>query len=88
MTTQCEDCLDTGILYPDGETKPSHPCPYCQHGQIESNITYHKAQIVPFDPDTTVYWVCDNSVAKDILHSDIPKGAKVIDETHNKSKIG
>ena len=83
MGKQCEDCLDTGRLYPNGEQQPWKACPYCSHGAIESDITYHKARIVPQDPNTTVYWVCNNSVARDISHLDIPNGVKVIDETHN-----
>lgn len=84
---KCDDCLDTGRLYPFGAEHPWKACPFCDHGVIESKITYHKARIIPLDEGTTVYWVCNNSIAKDILHSDIPEGANVIDETHNKGKM-
>jgi hypothetical protein len=84
MSTQCADCLDTGVLYPNGEGKTSLPCPYCPPNYIaEDEVTYHKSQIIASNPGTVVYWTECAGIASDIPHSDIPIGAKVIDETHN-----
>ena len=44
------------------------------------NVTYHKAQIVPYDPDTVVFWWEDNEGrCGDILKEDIPHEAEIIE---------
>jgi hypothetical protein len=50
--------------------------------------TYHKACVITkphakLRPGLWVYWTEKDGKSLDITHRCIPKGAKVIDETHN-----